>query len=376
MRLLVCGPGYPFRGGIARTTTELVQALTERGHEVVYLTPTRQYPEWLFPGGNDRDPAACPRLEAADPCLDPLNPLTWPEMRERARAAQAAAWVIPYWTWAWTGCWRYLLQGERPPVVAVVHNPVDHDAGPLRKLAARLVLSRCDGLLTHARTLADGLCQEYPQLPVADHPLPSVTVSRFPERNEARAALDLPDDARIALFFGIIRPYKGVDLLIDAWAGLPEGSEWRLLIVGEPWGDLGAKLRRQVEELGLSDQVSWDLRWVGEDEMVTCLAAADLLVLPYRSGSQSAVAAMALAHGLPVVSSNVGGLGELVRHGDNGLLVPPGSVTSLTAALAGLDDQQLHRLAAGARAGAGRYTWSGYVATLEELLTELGVDTL
>jgi glycosyltransferase involved in cell wall biosynthesis len=374
MRLLVCGPGYPFRGGIARTTTELVQALSSRGHELSYLTPTRQYPEWLFPGNNDRDPAACPRLEVADPCLDPVNPLTWPEMRERARAAQAAAWVIPYWTWVWSGCWRYLLQGERPPVVAVVHNPVDHDAGPLRKLAARLVLSRCDGLLTHAATLADGLSQEYPQLPIADHPLPAVTVGRFPGRNQARAELGLPSDARIALFLGLIRPYKGVDILIDAWAGLPEDSPWRLLIVGEPWGNLGAKLPRQIEELGLAERISWDLRWVGEDEMVTCLAAADLLVLPYRSGSQSAVAPLALAHGLPVVCSDVGGLGELVRHGSNGLLVPPGSITSLTAALAGLDDRHLQQLAAGARASADRYTWSGYVATLENLLTELGVS--
>ena len=157
MRLTVFGSGHPYRGGIARTTTDLVRALEARGHDMLFLTPRRQYPEWLFPGGSDRDPDACRRLDCAEVMLDPLQPFSWQNSRRRALEHDADAWVLPYWTWAWAGLWRWLLRGRRPPVVAIAHNPADHGAGVLRRSAARSVLRRCDALFTHARILEEQL---------------------------------------------------------------------------------------------------------------------------------------------------------------------------------------------------------------------------
>jgi glycosyltransferase involved in cell wall biosynthesis len=368
VRLVVFGSGHPFRGGVARTTTELVRGLEAHGHEIRFLTPRRQYPGWLFPGADDRDPDACPRLACAEAVLEPLNPFAWPAARRRALASPADVWVVPYWTWAWAGWWRFLLGGRHPPAVAVVHNPADHDAGLRHRLAARSVLGRCRALFTHARILEDDLAASFPGRPTASYPLPATGFRPLPERSIARRELGVPEEARVALFIGLLRPYKGVDLLLEALARLPADSDWLLLVAGEPWGGQGALVERLVRELGIAQRVQLRLGWVPEPDVARLLAVADVVVLPYRSGSQSAVAPLALAAGVPVLTTAVGGLKELVRHGFDAWVVEPGSVEALAAAFEELDRPRLEQLSAGARASEGRPTWDGYAAALEGLI--------
>ncbi len=372
MRLAVCGPGHPFRGGIAATTTQLVLALTARGHDVTFFTPLRQYPRWLYPGRDDRDPAACPHIPGARPLLDPLAPWSFPAVRSALIRLDADAWIFPYWTWAWAPLWRFLLgSGGRPPAVAIVHNPADHDAGPHQRLAAAFVLGRSDGLFTHAGQLAASLRAAFPGVPVASFPLPPVQRLDLPDRTTARHKLGVGPDDYVALFLGLIRPYKGADILLEAAARLGPGTRWRFLVAGEPWGKLGTQLEELHHRLKLEDRVRLDLGWIAESRVAVCLAAADLLVLPYRAGSQSAVAPLALAHGLPVLSTAVGGLPELIEDGVNGLLIPPGDPAALAAALERLDAGRLRELGDGAKAAAARLTWDAYASTLEILLKRL-----
>jgi len=371
MRLTVFGSGHPYRGGIARTTTDLVHALEARGHDMLFLTPRRQYPKWLFPGASDRDPDACRRLECAEVMLDPLQPFSWPDSRRRALEHEADAWILPYWTWAWSGLWRWLLRGRRPPVLAVAHNPADHGAGLLQRSAARSVLRRCEAVFSHARILEAELAATYPGVPMASHPLPPPEIGELPPREEARRRLEIPADRKVALFLGLIRSYKGVDLLLEAIARQPADSNWLLVVAGEPWEDLGPVLERQVRALGIEERVQLRLDWVPEAAVPPLLAAADLVVLPYRSGSQSAVAPLALAAGLPVLSTRVGGLPEVVLDGINGVLVEPGSVDELARALEQLNHEKLAALAAGARQSRSRLTWVGYATSLEELLQRI-----
>ena len=371
MRLTVFGSGHPYRGGIARTTTDLVRALEARGHDLQFLTPRRQYPPWLFPGASDRDPDACRRLKCAQEILDPLQPLSWPGSKRLAQGHEADAWILPYWTWAWSGLWRWLLRGRRPPVVAVAHNPADHGAGLLRRSVARSVLRRCDAVFTHARTLEEELAAAYPGVPTASHPLPSPEIGELPPRKEARGQLQIPVDRKVALFLGLIRSYKGVDLLLEAISRQAADSNWMLVVAGEPWEDLGPVLGQQVRALGIANLVQLRLGWVPEAEVPLLLAAANLVVLPYRSGSQSAVAPLALAAGLPVISTRVGGLAEVVDDGVNGVLVEPGSVDELARAFEELTTERLDELAEGALASRSRLTWDGYAAALEGLLEKV-----
>jgi len=150
---------------------------------------------------------------------------------------------------------------------------------------------------------------------------------------------------------------------------------WLVIIAGEPWRRLGDDLEQQVATRGLGQRVRLDLGWIPEERMATLLAAADVLVLPYRRGTQSAVAPMALQQGVPVLSTAVGGVPEVVRDGVNGVVVPAGDPAAIARALETLDRERLRRLADGARRSVDELTWSGYATALDEVLTELMAST-
>jgi glycosyltransferase involved in cell wall biosynthesis len=219
--------------------------------------------------------------------------------------------------------------------------------------------------------LEEELAAAYSSVPTASYPLPPPELGGLPPREEARSRLDIPADRKVALFLGLIRSYKGVDLLIEAISRQPIDSSWLQVVAGEPWEDLGSVLEQQVRALGIEDRVRLRLGWVPEPEVPLLLAAADLVVLPYRSGSQSAVAPLALAAGLPVLSTRVGGLPEIVHDGINGVLVEPGSVDELARVFEELSTERLADLAEGALASRSRLTWDGYAAALEGLLEKV-----
>ena len=367
MRIALLGPSWPLRGGIAATTTALAAALEQRGELAAFLTPRRQYPRLLYHGPSDTDPDACPRLAAARRCYSVLQPLSWGRAVAVLRESAPEAVAVPVWTWVWSPFLLYVARARVAPLLAVVHNPADHDATPMARAALRAVIERSAGALCHASPVAEVLRLAAPDRPVAMHPLPPVAAPSA-EPVAARRSLGVPDDRLAILYLGLIRPYKGVDVLLDAVASLPAGSRVLLLLAGEPWRGERARIAQRLARPDLAGRVLARLGWLPEREVPLWLAAADAAVLPYRSATGSAVAAQALGAGLPVVASRVGGLADVVADGVNGLLVPAGDPAALAVALARLTDPALRaRLADGARASAQRWTWPSYAAALSTL---------
>lgn len=367
IRLALVGPSWPLRGGIARTTTALAAALEARGSLAGFCVPARQYPAFIYPGTHDADPSACPRLAAAEAVFGVLEPWSWPRLARRLRAFEPDVVVMPYWTAAWAPVERYLLARKIAPMVAVVHNPADHGAGVPARAAARAVLGRCAAFMCHARSVARGLGERFAGTPLSVHPLPG-DAPPAADRAGARARFGLAPATVAVLSFGLIRPYKGVEVLLDAVTHIPRSVPLTVLLAGEPWGGLGAALERRLQAADLAGRVVVSLGWVPEAEIGVWFAAADAVVLPYRSATGSAVAAQALAAGLPLVASAVGGLADVVEDGVNGLLVPPGDAGALAAALVRIADGGVRaRLQAEAAAAAGRWNWDGYAAALEAL---------
>jgi D-inositol-3-phosphate glycosyltransferase len=300
-----------------------------------------------------------------------MAPWTWPRLARAVRRSGADALVLPYWTSAWAAVDLFLANFAALPVVGVVHNAADHDAGAGAHAASRVVLGRCRAFLCHASTVGRGLAGAFPSSPVAVHPLPaegSVPVGRA----AARTRLGLEPEAVAVLCFGLIRPYKGVDVLLDAFACTPPDPPLTLLLAGEPWGRAAGELRRRLARPDLAGRVVAHLGWLAETEVPVWFAAADAVVLPYRSATGSAVAAQALGFGLPVVGSKVGGIADVIEDEANGLLVAPSDPAALSAALVRIGDAALRtRLASGARAAAARWTWDGYASTLEDLVARV-----
>jgi glycosyltransferase involved in cell wall biosynthesis len=317
-KVIVIGPVLPLRGGIAQHTTLLARALAE-SHDCQTLSFRRLYPKWLFPGQSERDPGYEGHIEArTEYILDSLNPLTWWRTVRRVKQIQPEFVLIPWWTFFLGPLFSYLtwsLKRSGINVVFVCHNVQDHEAAAWKHALTRLVLKQGRRFVVHTRVEADRLKELIPGAVVAVHPHP--IYDQFPE-----PVHQLPRRARVELlFYGFVRPYKGLDVLIEAM-GLLKGADVFLTIAGEFWqGE--QETRERIAGLGIEDQVEIIARYVSDEETADLFSRANVVVLPYRSATGSGVIPIAYHYRKPVIATRVGGLPDVVVEGMTGWLTEP-----------------------------------------------------
>jgi glycosyltransferase involved in cell wall biosynthesis len=373
VRFCLIGPTYPFRGGIAHHTTLLARHLRQ-DHETLLLSFTRQYPRWLFPGRSDRDPSRQPLRTEAEYLLDPLNPLSWLRTARRAAQWQPEVIVMPWWVPFWAPAWAFLgrrlkrLPG-RPPLLFICHNVLPHEGSLLDRFALRLALTPGDGFIVHASEDARKLARILPQARMRIARLP--TLAALGETGAAALPVAVPDDRPLLLFCGFVRPYKGLDILLEALPQVLAERPAHLLVAGEFWGG-SAAYQEQITQLGLQSAVTLLDRYLANEELVACIDAAAVVVLPYRSATQSAVIQIAFGRSKPVITTDVGGLAEAVQDGQTGLVVAPEDPTALAAAVNRFFEQGLAEpFKANIRQADDRFAWSH----LEKALLSLaGLD--
>ncbi|MCB8951141.1 MAG: glycosyltransferase [Ardenticatenales bacterium] len=370
MRLAIIGPTYPYRGGIAHYTTLLARECRQR-HTVRLISFSRQYPRWLFPGQSDRDPSQHPLQTDAEYWLDGLNPLTWRQTARRLRAWQPEAviisWWVPYWAPAWAALTWLLRRAPHPPrLLFICHNVLPHESGPLDRAAARLALGRADGFLAHSQADAALLRQMFPHARVIATALPTYA-DLGQTAAPATLPIELPSDRPLLLFFGFVRPYKGLDVLLRALPAVLAQQPVHLLVVGEFWQGEAA-YQALIERMGVAEAVTLWNQYVPDEQLVACVRRADAAVLPYRSATQSAVAQVAFGQGTPVITTNVGGLAEAVQDGRTGLVVPPDDPAALAAAINRFLGEKLGpTMRAHIAADQDRFSWGNLVRALEDL---------
>jgi glycosyltransferase involved in cell wall biosynthesis len=371
-RWCIIGPTHPFRGGIPRHTTLFTDALAGSGLDVTFLSFTRQYPRWLYKGASDRDPdqLRTTRVEA-DHELDTVAPWTWRRVARRIDELAPDVLLVVWWHPFFAPMTASLLGHARrhlPDTVrlALCHNVLPHETSPIDRVFSRAALSRADGVVVHAASqerLARDLLRDTPTL-VSPHPTYTVDTP-------AGDAAGRGDGPLTLLFFGLIRPYKGLHVLLRAMPAALKERSLRLVVAGEFWDTPNAYMRL-VRELGIDEHVEVRPGYVPDDELVELLAAADLVVAPYRSATQSGTIEMALGAGVPVIASDVGGLADQVRAGVNGLVVPAGDPEALAAAIVDATEPALlTTLTEGARAPATIRTWESLAADVTAFASDL-----
>jgi glycosyltransferase involved in cell wall biosynthesis len=361
-RIGLVGPILPFRGGVAQHTTRLHRSLRERA-TITTLSFQRLYPKWLFPGASERDADHEGHAEpGVSYVLDPLNPFTWRAAVRRFVAADVEGVIFPWWTVYFSPCFASvtrMLAWRDIPTVFLCHNVVDHEAAAYKHLLSRLVLAGAHGYLTQSRGEAEQLTRLLAgarvvvrQLPLYDHfPAPTGALPR-------QAPLEL-------LFFGFVRPYKGVDVLLEAMAGLSR-TDVHLTVVGEFWQDPQPVLNR-IAALGLSGRVDVVPRFVSEQEAAEYFGRADVVIAPYRYATGSAIVAMAYHYDKPVIASCTGGLTDAVRDGITGYHVEPGSPKALMAAIARVTHADLEAMRPNIRAFKAELSWEELAEALLSL---------
>lgn len=323
MRISIIGPAWPLRGGIAHHVYWLRQQLQSRGHNVQVVSFRKLYPGIIFPGATEYD-ASRLRLDAgALPILAGLNPVTWLRAFKRVKSFSPDVIVFQWWQPFFAPVVGTLVRAFRRSGLNCViecHNVFPHEGTPLDRLLVTFALSAADHLITHSTQDREELS--------AIAPDKTVSVSPLPVLKEFSSANNSDRNGRDILFFGKVRKYKGLDVLLAAMPKVLTRVDCKLTVVGEFY-DLIDKYRRLARAYGIEKHVHFENRYVPNEEVPGIFKQADVLVLPYLSATQSGVARIAFSNVLPVIASRTGGLSEAVMDNVNGLLCPPGDPQAL-----------------------------------------------
>lgn len=383
MKLAFLGPAPPFRGGIVTYFAMLGRVLKQRGHEVFWSSFARQYPGFLFPG-TEQEGETAPWLQQPNSRrFVPWSPWSWWRTSSDLKSAQPAAVIIKYWipffapgffavTWL-------LRRRTDIRVIYLLDNVIPHEKYPLGRFLTRLALRQGHGFIAQSDQVRKDLFTVLPDtdpgtVVTTPHPVYDFGAPGRARKSKAaaREALGLAAEKRLVLFFGFIKPYKGVTHLIDAAGPLHQefGDDLRILIVGDIYGEKQPYLEGIAASSG-RDIIQLVDGFVPDETVEDYFLAADLVVLPYVSATQSGIVQIAYNYDLPVVTTSVGGLPEVVLDGQTGYIVPPEDGGALArAVIRFFHEEKAVEFAAAVQAEKARYSWDRMAEAIEQLAGE------
>ncbi len=326
MKIAIVGPAHPYKGGIAQHTTALAHHLKAAGNDVDIISWSKQYP-FFYPGVQfvATDKPELPVFPHTKRVLSWRNPAGWLRWGRKLRKYDKVifAWYVPTIQGPIYLSILKALGKKGPETILLCHNIVRHGAGANDLKIVRVVFKQATRILVHTDTQA-ALAAELTKTPISVAAMPA----HLPGHPDANSHPTKLQDH--LLFFGLVRKYKGVDLLIRALAELPGVT---LTIAGEMWGKQQESLELLIAELKLGTRVKLLPGYVAAENISGLFQAADALVMPYRSGTASQTSELAFAHGVPVIATKVGSMPQQIRDGVDGLLCDPDDIAGLAASI-------------------------------------------
>ncbi len=371
MKVIILGPAWPYRGGIAAFSERLAREYQSQGHEVELVTFTLQYPGFLFPGKTQFSTDPAPEGLKIKRMLSSVNPFSWLRTgryirRQRPDKVISAFW-LPFMAPSFGTALR-IARRKGTRRVAILHNLIPHEHRIGDKFFARYYVRSNDAIVTLSRSVLTDIDQFDPQQKrprvYSPHPLYDHYGVNI-DRDEALRLIGLPTDHRYLLFFGFIREYKGLDLLLSAMADERlEQMGVRLIVAGEFYGD-PKPYEEQLARLDLGDRVVMHTDFIPDSEVNRYFCAADLVVQPYKSATQSGVSQIAYHFEKPMVVTRVGGLPEIVPDGKAGFVVEPDAQDIADAIVRYFKEDWHGRLVEGVRDEKRKYGWDKMVAAID-----------
>ncbi len=370
MKIVIVGTAYPLRGGIAHYNALLASALSAR-HSVETVTFKRQYPAFLFPGKTQEESGGELHGTPAPQLIDSINPLNWITVGRKIRRRRPDLLIFKYWLPFFGPCFgtiaRIVKRGTSARVAVICDNVLPHEHRPFDALFTRFMFRQTDFFIAQSDAVERELTAFWPDARYRKVPHPVYNIFGSPmEPQHAKVLLGLPNK-RILLFFGYVRRYKGLHVLLDAMRLVPPDLGIHLLVVGEFYDD-EQKYRSHVRDLNLDARVTIRSDYLPNEEVAKYFSAADAVVLPYVSATQSGIAQIAYNFDKPVIATDVGGLAEVVLHDKTGFVVPPGDPAALANAIVAF-----YRRDRGAaftlevEKEKKKYSWDNLVAAIESL---------
>lgn len=368
-RIIIVGPAYPYRGGIADFNERLAREFQREGHEVITYTFTLQYPNFLFPGKTQYSTSAAPEDLTIVRKVHSVNPFNWIKVGREIRRQRPDMVMIRFWLPFLAPCLgtiaRIIRRDKQIKVVGLLDNVIPHEHRIGDRVFARYMIKSLEGYVAMSEAvLADAKSfDDSKPLALTPHPLYDNFGTKV-TREEAIAHLGLDAEKRYILFFGLIRDYKGLDLLLRAFADERlRSKKTKLIVAGEFYSN--AELYEQLErELDIAQHIVWYKEFIPADQVRYFFAAADLVAQPYKTATQSGITQIAYHFERPMLVTNVGGLAEIVPKGKVGYVVEPNAQDIADALVDFIDNKQEEDFHAGIIEEKAKYAWSNMTAAL------------
>jgi D-inositol-3-phosphate glycosyltransferase len=372
MKIISIGPAYPYRGGLASFNDRLAQQFSAEGNEVEILTFSLQYPGFLFPGKTQYTDGPAPSGIKITRKINSINPLNWIFNGFKIKKAKPDILLIRFWLPFMGPCLgtiaRIAKSNKHTRVICIFDNVIPHEKRPGDYLLTKFFTGSIDGAIAMSYTVLNDLKVFREKIPVKLSPHPLFDNYGLPvSRNEALAALKLEPGDSYLLFFGFIRAYKGLDLLIKAFSDdRLRNRNLKLIIAGEFYED-EAPYRNIIEKLNLQHDIIIFDHFIKDNEIPLFFCAADLVIQPYKSATQSGVTQIAFYFEKPMLVTDVGGLREIIPDGKCGYVVKPEPAFIADAMTDFFDNNRKEQFTEGVKKEKEKFTWDKMTAAIIEV---------
>ena len=337
MKIVLIGTAYPMRGGIAHYIAQLYKHFIKKNHQVRVISFKRQYPSIFFPGKTQQDLSEEVEVIPSKPMLDSIGPLSWIKPFLEIYRYQPDLIVFKYWMPFFAPCYAAISFLTRlftkSKILYICDNIVPHESNPLDKFLTKIGLWNVHFFITMSRTVLKSLLDFKPNANyrMAPHPVYDNFKINY-DQLTARKELNIEPNDNVILFFGYVRQYKGLHILLQALPDVLKKMKVTCLVAGEFYDDK-SKYLKLIHDLKLEDHVKIFDDYIPNEKVGMFYAAADVVVLPYISATQSGIIQIAYHFNKPVITSDVGGLPEVTEHGKTGYIVPAGDARALAEAI-------------------------------------------
>ncbi|MBQ6082812.1 MAG: glycosyltransferase [Bacteroidales bacterium] len=374
MKVIIVGTSHPYRGGIAAFTDRLATEFVREGVDIEVVTFKLQYPSFLFPGKTQYSNAKAPEGFPIECKVNSINPLNWIKVGREIRKKNPDIVIFTYWMSFFAPCFgkiaRVIKRNRHTKCIGLIHNMIPHEKSILDKMFPPYFVKAMDGFVALSKSvLADVKSLDRRDKPKCFVPHPLYDhFGKIINRDEAVKHLNFDPNYRYLLFFGLVRAYKGLDLLLDAFADERLRRYPLKLIVAGEFYDNPKPYLEKVENSGLNDFIIIENQYINDNKVKYYFNVSDIVVQPYKSATQSGVTQIAYHFEKPMLVTNVGGLGEIIPDGKVGYVVAPQPLAIANALVDFYENDRYDTFVEGVREEKKKYAWSNMTEAILKLL--------
>ena len=370
MKISIIAPVHPFKGGIADSTEILYRKLKERGNEVDILNFRRQYPDFLFPGKTQYKPITdSSSTIPSERILDSIDPLSWIKAFKKVKNGRPDLVIFRYWMPFFAPCFGtiglLIKKLTKSKILYLCDNIIPHEKRLADLALTRFALKWADFFIVQSHFVSRELHRIVSNPVFRVVPLPVYeTYGKLLDKKTAKKRIGV-DAEHLILFFGIVRKYKGLDILLKAMPEIVKSHKIKLIIAGDFYEDEDDYFRL-IKEFKIDNYVQIYPEFIETQKVRLYFSAADVVVLPYKSASQSGIVQLAYHFNKPCIVTDVGGLAEVVINNKTGFVVAPENPVAITEAVFQFyNDRKEKEFSDNIKAEKRKYSWENMTNAIE-----------